>query len=82
MRALPDRGQVPRWRRVIVAVSLVHMLQAKLLMRSMQVGYRRVVVLVVVSRRQVLPLVPLARLTVVGDVRMPVRVPDRLVLVG
>jgi hypothetical protein len=65
---------------VIVYVSFMDVLHAEFIVRGVKVGYRRMVVLVVVGGGQMFPLVALAGFAVMGDVRMPVRMPDRLMV--
>ncbi len=50
-------------------------------MRRVEVGDRRVVMLVIVGCGQMFPLVALAGRTVMADVGVPVRMPDRLMVV-
>jgi len=71
---------VPDWGRVIVYVSFMDVLHAEFIVRGVKMGYCRVVVLVVVGGGQMFPLVPLAGFAVMGNVRMPVRMPDRLMV--
>jgi len=80
VEALSRDGLVPDWGRVIVYVSFMNVLHAEFIVRGVKMGYRRVVVLVVMGGGQMFPLVPLAGFAVMGNVRMPVRMPDRLMV--
>jgi len=80
VEALSRDGLVPDWGRVIVYVSFMNVLHAEFIVRGVEVGDRRVVMLVIVGCRQMFPLVALAGFAVMGDVRMPVRMPDRLMV--
>ena len=80
-RALRGSGVVPDWGRVIMDVGFMYVLHAELLVRRVEVGDRRVVMLVIVGCRQMFPLVALAGCTVMGGVGVPVRMPHRLMVV-
>jgi hypothetical protein len=65
---------------MIVYVSFMDVFHAEFFVRGVKMGYRRVVVLVVVGGGQMFPLVPLTGFAVMGDVGMPMRMRDRLMV--